>query len=628
MSFGRLVNEADTRLREWLDVSAHKPGTRLPSERALAVQLGLQHYALNRAMSRLITEGRVEREGYKLFVAGNSAVSASFTCHLVVAQRSIHLPSYKRVAKEMGIKLVVHSWQSTDEALLILDQLDNRDTESVLFDPPYLAPVSLWEPVTARLVKHGIPVVALGQPSPLLYSVLSDSIHDLELAIGHLAELGHRELGFVTAPPTNPTSTEVLYGWEEICRRHQLPESARRIYLQSHARLKEEADEVADLLAGPWRGATALIVFSGLDYNVQLLEEQLAQRGRHVPGDLSLLFIGGGKSPSIANPPVTSLTIEMALMQETAFNLAHRAIRKKKSLGILPPPCRLLVQSQFILRQSTKSPADLAGRIHAGKTVPHETAVAQPSGRPQPPAEAARALESCLRMAYPLAAKASLSERPRFSPIDLGALVNRPLNFRRGWLGDLPLKHFPPGPHEIHGVPFEILGGPRRSDCGAIVFHSAVNTTGNSQPLPGKLVIPIKSKASAVYVLHGCGYAKFLHPFARYRFLNRQSCIGEVPLVSLGLPTPDYNPALRAKDAPEPNIQDWWPDFPHMDFPHARMAPIMESDEGGHLPRHVYLYTLEWINPTPEKTVDSLEISVDSALSTTLGVLAVTVLKP
>ncbi|MET0263424.1 MAG: hypothetical protein ABW223_11035, partial [Rariglobus sp.] len=81
-------------------------------------------------------------------------------------------------------------------------------------------------------------------------------------------------------------------------------------------------------------------------------------------------------------------------------------------------------------------------------------------------------------------------------------------------------------------------------------------------------------------------------------------------------------------DAVVPNIQDWWPDFPHMDLPNARMAPIMESEEAGHLPRHVYLYTLEWINPSPDKVVDSLEISVDSSLSTTLGVLAVTAIKP
>ncbi|MET0263083.1 MAG: substrate-binding domain-containing protein, partial [Rariglobus sp.] len=542
MSFGRLVNDADTRLREWLDTSAHKPGTRLPSERALATQLGIQHYALNRAMARLIAEGRVEREGYKLFVAGEPPVETAFTCHLVVAQRSVYLPSYKRVAKEMGIKLEMHPWQSTDEALLVLDQLDNRTTDVVVFDPPYAAPVSLWEPVAMRLHKHGIPVVTIGQTSSHLYSVTSDNTHDLDVAFNHLTSLGHREIGFVTAPPNNAGATAILYAWEQICKRYQLPDSASRIYLQSNARLKEEAIDVAELLVTSWKSATALVVFSGLDHNIQLLLDQLSQKGRPVPADLSLIFIGGAKSPALSTPTVTSVSLDIALMQETAFNLAQRAIRRKKITSILPPPCCVLIQSQFFQRNSSKSASSSAGIPGAptGNTAASEAPVSPT--RIQPQAEVARALESCLRMAYPLAAKASISERALFAPIDLSALVNRPLNFRRGWLGDLPLKHFLPGPHEIHGVPFNILGGARRSDGGAIVFHSAVNTTGNSQKLPDKLTIPIQQKARAIYVLHGCGYAKFLNPFARYRFLSRKTCLGEVPLVSLGQPPHDYIP--------------------------------------------------------------------------------------
>ncbi|MDF3057251.1 MAG: hypothetical protein K0R17_1466 [Rariglobus sp.] len=621
MSFGRLVNEADALLRAWLDKTAHKPGTRLPSERSLAVQLGLQHYSLNRAMSRLISEGRVERVGYKLFVAEAGAHPISrLTCHLVVAQRSIHLQSYKRVAKEMDIKLLVHTWQSIDEALLLLERLDNRDTEAVVLDPPYAAPVSLWTPLAEKLIRHGIPVVSLGQPSPQVYSVVPDSRHDLDLAVRHMVDLGHRELGFVTAPAINPTSEETLLAWGDLCRQHHLPRSIERVHFQdNNARLREEAAEVVGLLTGKWASATALILYSGLEYNLQLLQEQLAQKGRQVPRDLSIVFVGSSKPPATAIPPVTSAGQDMPLMQETAFHLALRAARKKKALGILPPPCCIRVQAQFVLRCSTRAPASLAGR----KVAPEK-----PASAPQPARPPSQSLELCLRTAYPLAARASLSEKPRFAPVDLAPLVNRPLNFRRGWLGDLPLKELPPGRHEIHGVPFDILGGPRRTDCGAIVFHSAVNTTGNARPLPNQLSIPIKSKVKAVYILHGCGYAKFLHSFARYRFLHRKTTLGEVPLVALGQPAPGYTPTPKDAASPAPNIQDWWPDFPHEDFPNARMAPILESDEHERLPRHVFLYTYEWINPFPGKTVDTLEISVDPTGSTTLGVLAVTVLEP
>lgn len=621
MPFGRLVNEADTRLRSWLESISSKPGTRLPSERALARQLGLQHYALNRAMARLITEGKVERDGYKLFVSGGAQPLPVLSCHLVVAQRSIHLPGYRRVAKEMGVKLILHTWESTEEAVRALDQLDTHETEAVIFDPPYSSPLGLWEPVAHRLVKHGIPLVCLGQPVPALFSVLADNIASLQIAVLHLLELGHHEIGLVTAPPANPASSEVLTAWGDLCRKHKLGRSTARIHVQTQIRLKTEADEVVRLVSTDWSAITALVVFSGLDYNIQLLQEQLAHAGRPVPRNLSLLFIGGSKPAATATPPVTTVGVDMAVMQETAFNLAFRAARKKKAMGLLPPPCALRLQPQFFLRNSTTPPASAV----PGKTRAAAAGLAA-EAPPKPPVETARSLESCLRKAYPLAARASLAEHPPFAPVDLVPHVNRPLNFRRGWLGDLPLKHFPPGSHEIHGVPFQILGGSRRTDCGAIVFHSAVNTTGNSQRLPDKVVIPIGSKARAVYILHGCGYAKFLHPFAHYDFHGPRSRIERVPLVALGQPPPDYNPSQHDARTPTPNIQDWWPDFPHMDFPHARMAPVMETDEAGHLPRHVYLYTFEWINPSPEKVVSRLEITVDSTLATTLGVLAMTVL--
>jgi hypothetical protein len=42
----------------------------------------------------------------------------------------------------------------------------------------------------------------------------------------------------------------------------------------------------------------------------------------------------------------------------------------------------------------------------------------------------------------------------------------------------------------------------------------------------------------------------------------------------------------------------------------------------------VFLYTLEWINPAPEETVTHLEVTADSGIATTLGLLAVTAVKP
>ena len=133
MSFGERINEAETKLREWLETAVPKPGTRLPSERTLSTQLGLQHYALNRAMGRLIIKGHVRREGYRLFSTGALQPAAEFTCHLIISQNSSHLPGYLTLAKEMGIHLVLHSWLTINEPIGILEKLEVGENEGVIF---------------------------------------------------------------------------------------------------------------------------------------------------------------------------------------------------------------------------------------------------------------------------------------------------------------------------------------------------------------------------------------------------------------------------------------------------------------------------------------------------------------
>lgn len=627
MSFGQRINEAEDTLREWLEKTALKPGTRLPSERTLSTQLGLQHYALNRAMGRLIVKGHVRREGYRLFSTGALQSAPVFTCHLIISQNSTHLSGYLTLAKEMGIQLVLHAWLTINEPIGILGKLEVGENEGVIFDAPYVLTDSTLDPITSRFRKRGIPIVCMGQPANGLFSVLTDIAQSLHLAVDHLLELGHREIGLITSPPSNPMAAEVLQVWDYLCYKHALAGSGARIHFQASIRLKDEVDEVTKTVTQQWTAATALIVFSARDCNIQLLRDQLGHQGRRVPDSLSLILIGNAKTSTATTSTVSSVSFDIGAVQETAFNLLQRVVRKKNTMGLLPPPYSLRIQSQLLLRTSTKPPASARQQADNGGATAEHASPALPEN-PKLPAEDSRHFESHLRNAYSLAARASLSERSRFVQIDLGPYVNRPLKFRRGWLGDLPLKHFLPGLHEIHGVPFNILGGPSRAEGGAVVFHSAINVTAKTKKLPHQLVIPIGVKTNAVYILHGCGYAKFRQPFARYDFHRRKTCIGSIPLVSLGQPPAEYQPDSRDNAEPAPNIQDWWSDFPHTDFPGARMAPILENDTAGSPPRYVFLYTLEWINPRPGTLVTHLEISVNPELATTLGVLAVTVVKP
>jgi DNA-binding LacI/PurR family transcriptional regulator len=623
MAFGQLVRGADVRLREWLETSKIESGTRLPSERSLARTLEMQHYAVNRAMARLIADGVVERRGYKLFYSPmqKNRPRDSMACDLIISHRSIFLAGYQKVARELGVNLRLHRWESSEEAVSILKHLKATECESVIFDPPFGEPISLWEPGTSRLVKHGVPVVCINHSAPGVSSVQSDGTRSLELLFDHFLDLGHEEMAFLTLSPWTPSSSEIFMQWRWLCAKNELPNSTERIHLQNDSRfLPEDARRLAKRFGKEWSKVTALAVFMDDEYPVQHMLDALADNGVDVPERLSLAFVGDCRALQSSTPTVTAATTDAGVLQETAYHLAARGARKKREFGILPQPCVVHIQPQLVRRGST-APHQGPRRIKKQEAPQPETQIyPQPMQFPDKTED----LEAIQMRPYDLTAKISES---RFTQVDLSSHVNRPLNFRRGWLGDLPLKHFNPGRHQLHGVPFDVLGGSSRSDCGAVVFQSLINTTGSAKKLPSTLRIEIDQKVSAIYFLHGCGYAKHRHPFASYSFFAGKKRLAEVPLVALGKSPPDITPETLSEAISRANIQDWWPDYPHYEFPHARVVPLLENENPEAVHRHVFLYTLEWINPNPKSTVSHLVIRSDIEQSTTLGLLAISVLK-
>jgi DNA-binding LacI/PurR family transcriptional regulator len=619
MPAGRLVTDAEALLREWLKAHSSPPGQRLPSERALARELGVHHYAMNRAMSRLIMEGAIRRDGYKLYgeSAAKQETPSSHTCDLVVARRSVHLPSYRKVARELGLNLKIHAWEAVEEALSMLLQLNNKETEGIVFDPPFGHPTAVWEHATSSLIKNGIPVVCVGQEAIDVSSVIADSNRAMQMVFNHLLELGHREVAFLTVSPWTSSSSEIFAQWKWLCDNHRLGSSKERILLINDSRLlPEESKKLAKRFTGEWKNVSALIAFTEDEYPIQHFLDELGKQGVHIPKKLSLFFLGDAKPFHLCQPSISATMKDMPLMLETAYQLVIRALRKKKEMGILPKPCIVRVQERLVLRDSTGP-----GPGHKKNFIADN----QPPAYSGPDPAATLDIETAWRRPYDLTARAT---EDRFQPLDLAGHVNRPLNFRRGWLGDLPLKHFHPGRHVIHGIPFQVLGGNSRNDCGAVVFQSQINTTGNAQKLPSHLCIPLDSPATAIYVLHGCGFAKYLNRFATYTFFNGKKKLGEVPLVALGKAPPGKGAEELQTAISKANIQDWWPDYPHYDFNHARIVPLLENENTETIHRHVYLYTLEWINPSPKTPVTHIEITSNAEQSTTLGVLALSVLRP
>ena len=624
MSNGVVISDAITALRDWLEASAFEPGSRLPSERQLMSQLGTTHNAVNRAMGRLIAEGVVQREGYRLFYRGaESRKPVEFTCDLVLARRSLLVRSYRKVAKELGIGLRLHYYESTEEAVGHLHVLAaDTKCESVLFDPSHMDEADLWEPALSRLPAHGKPAVSIRQYCADIPCVLADYSRAVEMACKQLSRAGHSELALITILPRAPVAIEIHEVWGDLGRQREGRDTARRIAYYTDAR--EDIRPIATKLVNEWKNVTALVIYAEHTHIVPHLLAELAKLKIQVPRDLSLICVGDLPSLTTSSPPITAVAFDTTLMQEAAFRLGQRLVRKHHDVGIKSPVSCIRIQPHFVVRGSLASVIS----NHKPKTGLKAERVLAPVKMRTPgiesPTELRRTLMAMWKRPYSLTAIADAS---LFKSVDLLPFVNRPLNFRKGWLGDLPLTHLASGTHTIHGVPFQVLGGNSRRDGGAVVFRSMNNETGNAQVLPSSVTFPIGEKAVSIYVLHGCGYARFLNPFATYEFYSGKKRLGSVPLVTLGRSPPGFDAAQFERDAQQANIQDWWPDYTHIDFTQARRVPIVERENEGAVQRHVYLYTLEWKNPFPNLTVTHLKITADADQSTTLGVLAVSVLK-
>lgn len=614
MNYGRKAREADEAVRRWLESSGIPTGGRLPSERQLARQLDIPHSVMNRAMNRALAEGRVERRGYRIFRSADlPAAPLSFPVDLVILQRSKRLASLRKVAHELGFPLREHLSLSAEELEVHLSTLDTSTTGSVILVPPPGGETAGWGHAAQKLVREGLAVICVGQRFPGLSSVASD--RGLEQVVRRLAALGHIELALLVASPWTATFDEMTAHWTALCHRFASESSRGRvIYQNSSQLLREDLLAIADQLNTEWKSVSALVISTDDELPIQRLLDVFRRHKIAVPDRLSLVSLSDHPALQTALPPVASALDDHPMEHEIALLLARRSMRVGDRLGLPAAPVEIDVAVSLVERRSLiPCPPVAAAEIHPAAPAHH-------------PAFQRLSFDDATAAGQVRYGLTKDAPEERFRCLDLTRRVNRPLNFRRGWLGDLPLTSLPPGLHTFHGVPFQILGGPTRRHCGAVVFQSLRNTKGRTAMLPSRVRIPVHARASAIYILHGCGYVKHRARFASYTFVPRKGRPETLPLVALGQPRPGAETWELAESISEANIQDWWPDYPHCNFRHSRMVPLADTRSAGPVRGQVYLYTLEWINPAPHDPVRHIEIEVDPEQSTTLGVLAITVL--
>lgn len=334
-----------------------QPGDRLPSVRTLAQQLRANVNTVRAAYARLEADGLVgTRHGVGTVVQASSDALvpassglATNTVAVLVAGLDPFYPPLLRavedVADEEGtLVLIADTRDSPALASAIIRRLIARGVDGIIA-------------VSAGSMKRNgdgrgdgntaPPIVYVDQPTQQGHVLLFNGEQAGYIATRHLADHGHRAIGFVTPPLRWPNTKPIYDGYlravNELTGRRAQPlvseveEFAIEAGRTGLARLLDSRDPPSAVFA------------SGEVVALGVLQEARA-RGLAIPGDLALIGYADSPSAALVEPPLT-------MVAAPAREAGVRAMRMLQSLiaGRKPRPRRIVLDVELVVRASCGS---------------------------------------------------------------------------------------------------------------------------------------------------------------------------------------------------------------------------------------------------------------------------------
>lgn len=288
------------------------PGNRLPSAAELAEQLGVSRETVRLAQETLQRDGllvKYRRKGTLLqppaMTLKRTAPRSTLLGYLQTVYPSrdrgdeavtrttsgLMLQGATQEAARAGCRLIVHQASHTemDKAIVqITREAPLRGVIFASFGEEKLVRRTLSLRLPALLLDHELNL-------PSVPTVREDSRQGAALAVGHLARLGHRRIAYADwhLADLNPWR---ITGYRKALSEARLPR--RRAWELSTEITPEGADALVEKVLALRPAPTALICFNNT--LARLAMERLRRRGVRVPGDLSILGIGGEEVAGLA----------------------------------------------------------------------------------------------------------------------------------------------------------------------------------------------------------------------------------------------------------------------------------------------------------------------------------------
>jgi DNA-binding LacI/PurR family transcriptional regulator len=340
-----------------LHIQAHnlKPGSRMPSEREFAAILACGRPTVNKAIACLISEGRLRREGYKLYVASAPLSEASKTIIAVLCPHPLHhqqqishnlVEAAHDVCQAAKVRFTPILSFDGEQQRAQLVELISQDVDGIAIWPHTNGShADLFRQFAARK----LPIVVNDFYSKYYDFVGVDNAKGIQTILSHLQELGHREVAYFTRKASNDNLRERLEAYrygahgtfpgKSFGRVYELPGELTTGLPGLFQNLRKNSPEVTAVCCSNDVIALELIALC------QKLEIK-------IPQELSVAGFDGIDVREGSAPTLTTVAQDFYQMGALAIDLLIRRIRLRvlKHTSVLQ---QIRVAPHLIIRAST-----------------------------------------------------------------------------------------------------------------------------------------------------------------------------------------------------------------------------------------------------------------------------------
>lgn len=200
-----------------------------------------------------------------------------------------------------------------------------------------------------RLREQGLPIVLVNGFVPGVEAsfVSNDDTAAADLAVGHLAQLGHRDIALATGQERYMPVARRVAGFRDAMRRHLGPGL-------DPARVDELVESTVFSVEGGTMAAHALLdrdataIVCGSDLMALGAIRAAHQRGLRVPEEVSVVGSDDSVLIEFTDPPLTTIRQPVTAMGTAAVRALVDEIR-----GSAPPRAEMVFRPELVLRGST-----------------------------------------------------------------------------------------------------------------------------------------------------------------------------------------------------------------------------------------------------------------------------------